>query len=111
MNTKPPTLNKDGRPRKIRTVQPKPKELQKERLGNVHVSKLAKSLLDQARLNGFTQVECLQTLIDQGIASNQLSGSEWEHKLIVGGKVVATVVNDQPRPPAFKWWKYKTKGL
>lgn len=115
MNTKSPTLNKDGTPRKIRTVQPKPKELQKDKLGTVYVSKLTKSLLDQARLNGFSQVQCMQSLIDQATASNQLSDSEWEHKLIVGGRVVATVVNDQPRPPAFEWRKpkkpRKPKGL
>ena len=110
MNTKPPTLNKDGRPRKIRTLKPTPKELQKEKLGAV--SKLAKSLLDQARLNGFARVQCLQTLIDQATASNQLNDSEWEHKLIVGGKVVAIVVNDQPKPPAFEWRRFKKpKGL
>jgi hypothetical protein len=107
MDIKPPTLNKDGRPRKPKTLKIVPNELRKEKLGTVYVSKLTKSLLDQARKNGFSQVQCLQTLIDQAIASNQLNSREWEHKLIVGGKVVATVVNDQPKPPAFQWIKPK----
>jgi hypothetical protein len=107
MNIIQPKLNKDGRPRKPKTLKIIPNELRKEKLGTVYVSKLTKSLLDQARRSGFSQVQCLQTLIDQAIASNQLNSREWEHKLIVGGKVVATVVNDQPKPPAFQWMKPK----